>query len=208
MLLYLPLVGDPRSYIWRNLIHSLSVRNSDLAGITSTIIQLERKFNEHFRYPYVFLNDVPFEQTFKEWSIPTTQSRLSGLIDPKNHSRVTKLTKSKVEFGLIPAEHWNQPQWINETKASLARQRLLKDGVAYGGEFAMLILCSVKLFTVELHRESFVRLSWSGSNFGYSYINPRYRNMCRFFAGVMFPFRTISSAALNISKSNLGTVLV
>ena len=42
------------------------VRNSDLAGITSTITQLERQFNQHFRYPYVLLNDVPFEQTFKE----------------------------------------------------------------------------------------------------------------------------------------------
>ena len=56
------------------------MRNSDLAGITSTITQLERQFNEHFRYPYVLLNDVPFEQTFKEWVVPTTtQSRLSGL---------------------------------------------------------------------------------------------------------------------------------
>jgi len=44
----------------------LPVRNSDLAGITSTITQLERQFNEHFQYPYVLLNDVPFEQTFKE----------------------------------------------------------------------------------------------------------------------------------------------
>jgi hypothetical protein len=52
-------------------------------------------------------------------SCPYYQSRLSGLI-----------TKSKVEFGLVPAEHWDQPQWINETEASLTRQGLLKDGVS------------------------------------------------------------------------------
>jgi Glycolipid 2-alpha-mannosyltransferase len=129
------------------------------------------------------------------------QSRLSGLINPKNHSRVIKLTKSKVEFGLVPTEHWNQPQWINETKASSERQRLLKDGVAYGGDFAMFISCSVKLFFTEssLHREPFVRLSCSGSNLWILLIyNRRYRNMCRFFAGVMFPSRTLSSTKLDI----------
>ncbi|KAF8808933.1 glycosyl transferase [Phlegmacium glaucopus] len=91
------------------------VRNSDLAGITSTITQLERQFNEHFQYPYVLLNDVPFEQTFKD--------------------RVVKLTKSKVEFGFVPAEHWNQPEWIDETKASSARQRMHEEGVVYGGQY-------------------------------------------------------------------------
>ena len=52
-----------------------------LAGITSTITQLERQFNQHFQYPYVFLNDVPFEQVFwSDWStiyFPKTLAILS-----------------------------------------------------------------------------------------------------------------------------------
>ena len=131
-------------------------------------------------------------------------------IDPKNHSKVIKLTNSKVEFGLVPTEHWNQPQWINETKPSLARQRLLKDGVPYGGEFRLLLLCSVKLFIkLTLHREPFVRsfLSWIKSwILMYKW---RYRNMCRFFAGVMFLSKTLSSNTLDLTKYLIfGIVLV
>lgn len=82
MLLYLLLVRDPDASYGTLPIFSL-VRNSDLAGITSTIIQLERQFNKHFRYPYVFLNDIPFEQTFKESVVPILNVFDSGLFAKK-----------------------------------------------------------------------------------------------------------------------------
>ena len=151
------------------------MRNSDLDGITSTITLLERQFNEHFRYPYVLLNDVPFEQTSKEWVVPTTtQGRLSGLNWLKKIIAV--LSNSQNQKLKLDSSWPNTGTNHNETKASLARRRLLKDGVAYGGEFVMLILFSAKLFTVGvvsllLKREPFVRLSWSGYKFlDYSYI--------------------------------------
>ena len=48
-------------------------------------------------------------------------------------SRVSELTDAEVQFGLIPNDHWVQPNWINETKASAAREKMIKDNVIYGG---------------------------------------------------------------------------
>jgi alpha 1,2-mannosyltransferase len=47
--------------------------------------------------------------------------------------RVSVLTASKVEFGVIPKDHWNQPDWIDEEEASSARHRMEAANVKYGG---------------------------------------------------------------------------
>jgi alpha 1,2-mannosyltransferase len=41
-------------------------RNSDLKGMVKSMKQMEDRFNKQFRYPYTFLNEVPFSDTFKE----------------------------------------------------------------------------------------------------------------------------------------------
>ena len=51
--------------------------------------------------------------------------------------RVTGLTDATVEFGLIPSDHWNQPSWIDEEKASAAREQMAKNNVIYGGTYKM-----------------------------------------------------------------------
>ena len=43
------------------------------------------------------------------------------------------LTDSLVEFGLIPRDEWKQPSFINETRATEAREKMVKDNVIYGG---------------------------------------------------------------------------
>ena len=43
------------------------------------------------------------------------------------------LTDAIVEFGLIPPEHWHQPEWIDEEKAAAAREEMAKNNVIYGG---------------------------------------------------------------------------
>lgn len=43
------------------------------------------------------------------------------------------VTNSKVEFGLIPHNHWHQPDWIDEEKASKARKEMEEKSVIYGG---------------------------------------------------------------------------
>jgi len=43
------------------------------------------------------------------------------------------VTYSKVEFGVIPHDHWYQPDWIDEDKASKARKQMEEENVIYGG---------------------------------------------------------------------------
>ena len=53
-------------------------------------------------------------------------------------SRVSTLTDAKIEFGLVPKEHWVQPDWIDEEKASAARKDMVEHNVIYGGRSSVL----------------------------------------------------------------------
>ncbi|KAK0197085.1 glycosyltransferase family 15 protein [Armillaria mellea] len=96
-------------------------RNSDLNGIIVSMKQMEDRFNKKFRYPYVFLNEQEFSQQFK--------------------SRVSELTDVDVKFGLIPHDHWYQPETIDEDKASEARADMMKNNVIYGGSVPYRNMC-------------------------------------------------------------------
>lgn len=48
-----------------NATFYMLARNSDVDGAVSTVTQIEQRFNHKFRYPFVFLNDVPFDEAFK-----------------------------------------------------------------------------------------------------------------------------------------------
>jgi len=75
-----------------------------------------------------------------------------------------------MEFGLIPHEFWYQPSWIDEEKATAAREQMVADNVIYGGVF---------LWRFDLNVAHVIYVSGSLP----------YRNMCRFNSGV----RRISS---------------
>jgi alpha 1,2-mannosyltransferase len=96
-------------------------RNTDLKGIIASMKQMEDRFNKKFHYPYVFLNEEPFSDQFK--------------------ARITELTDSNVQFGLIPRDHWYQPDWIDETKATAAREDMVKNQVIYGGSVPYRNMC-------------------------------------------------------------------
>jgi alpha 1,2-mannosyltransferase len=44
----------------------LIARNGDLDGVITSMKQMEDRFNHKFQYPYVFLNEVPFDERFKK----------------------------------------------------------------------------------------------------------------------------------------------
>ncbi len=44
-------------------------RNSDLAGVVSSIRQMEDRFNRRYGYPWVLLNEEPFTEEFKEYVV-------------------------------------------------------------------------------------------------------------------------------------------
>ncbi|KAF5330301.1 hypothetical protein D9619_005523 [Psilocybe cf. subviscida] len=96
-------------------------RNSDLNGVISSMKQMEDRFNKQFQYPYVFLNEQLFDEKFKQ--------------------RVTEITDSKVDFGLIPKEHWVQPAHIDEAKATESRNKMMENNVIYGGSVPYRNMC-------------------------------------------------------------------
>ncbi|KAH7926325.1 glycosyltransferase family 15 protein [Leucogyrophana mollusca] len=104
-----------------NATFVMLVRNSDLPGIMSSMKQIEDRFNRKFKYPYVFLNEQPFTQEFKNY--------------------ITALTDAPVEFGLIPHDDWYQPSWINETRATEAREAMVQNSVIYGGSVPYRNMC-------------------------------------------------------------------
>lgn len=64
-------------------------RNKELKGVIKSMSTLERRFNQWFNYPWIFLNDEEFSEKFK--------------------ATVKKYTKSEVEFGVIDKKMWDFP---------------------------------------------------------------------------------------------------
>lgn len=104
-----------------NAAFVLLARNSDLNGVITSMKQMEDRFNKKFQYPYVFLNEEPFSDEFK--------------------NRITELTDAEVKFGLIPHDHWYQPDWIDEDKARASRENMVKNNVIYGGSVPYRNMC-------------------------------------------------------------------
>ncbi|KAJ1993201.1 alpha 1,2-mannosyltransferase 2.4.1 [Coemansia sp. RSA 1358] len=96
-------------------------RNKDLKGLRETLAQLEDRFNRRYHYPYVFLNNEPFSDDFKE--------------------RVRNVVSGECHFGLIPTEHWSYPDYINQTRAAEARKDMAERKVIYGGNESYRHMC-------------------------------------------------------------------
>ncbi|VDB83029.1 unnamed protein product [Peniophora sp. CBMAI 1063] len=75
---------------------------SQLVDVLHTVQSLEDRFNGQFRYPWVILNDVELSTDF--------------------HHKVRTVTRAHVHFGVIPAEHWDPPEWVDQEKAAEARK--------------------------------------------------------------------------------------
>ena len=81
-------------------------RNTDIEGVESSMRSLESQFNHRYNYPWVFLNEVPFDEEFK--------------------TRVAKMTGGEVHFGLIPHDDWFRPDWIDEERMRKGMEDLEK----------------------------------------------------------------------------------
>lgn len=81
-------------------------RNSDIDGVESSMDSLEKQFNHRYNYSWIFLNEVPFSDEFK--------------------TRVANLTNGEVKFGLVPHDHWFQPEWIDDERMRKGMEELKK----------------------------------------------------------------------------------
>lgn len=103
-----PAVDEPRA----NAALVVLARNSEVDGVVESMRSFERHFNRWFHYPYVFLNDEEFNQTFRD--------------------EVRAITDSEVEFGVIPPEDWSFPPGTNASDVSEALARQGDAGIMYG----------------------------------------------------------------------------
>jgi alpha 1,2-mannosyltransferase len=88
-------------------------RNSDLNGLRESMQMMEDRFNKKFNYPWVFLNNEPFDAKFKEWT--------------------TGLASGKTYYGELTEEMWGYPDWIDQQKAKESRDAMQAAEVIYGG---------------------------------------------------------------------------
>lgn len=51
------------------------VRNEELHDLLRTMNDLERTWNNKFNYPYIFFNDVPFTEEFKQKTQAATKAK-------------------------------------------------------------------------------------------------------------------------------------
>ncbi|RYO79768.1 hypothetical protein DL766_001070 [Monosporascus sp. MC13-8B] len=96
-------------------------RNSDVWEIARSIRQVEDRFNRRYNYDWVFLNDKPFDATFKK----VTTSLVSG----------------KTHYGEIPKEHWSYPEWIDQDKARKVREDMAERKIIYGDSVSYRHMC-------------------------------------------------------------------
>ncbi|CAJ0912017.1 20997_t:CDS:2 [Entrophospora sp. SA101] len=93
------------------------IRNDDLKSFRYTMVQLEQRFNRKYKYPYVFLNDVPFTEEFM------------------NQTR--SLTEANCEF----VEHWSVPSSIDKELMESAMKQMAEERVIYGGSLNYRHMC-------------------------------------------------------------------
>ena len=96
-------------------------RNSDVWDIARSIRQVEDRFNRRYNYDWVFLNDKPFDATFKR----VTSSLVSG----------------RTFYGTVPQEHWSFPEWIDQDKAQKVREDMASRKIIYGDSVSYRHMC-------------------------------------------------------------------
>lgn len=88
-------------------------QNSELEAMRHTLRSVEDRFNRWFHYPYVFLNDQPW--------------------DPEVVRVVNQTVSGTAKFEVIPRREWTYPDWMDE---QAAREKIFEQGqrgVHYGG---------------------------------------------------------------------------
>ena len=110
-----------------------------MEGAIKAVRSIEDRFNRAYRYPYVFLNEEPFTDDFKRFVFSIFL--LNFYLITQLHSRLSILSAAKMEFGLIPREHWFQPDSIDEEKASASRKKMMDHNIVYGGSVSYRNMC-------------------------------------------------------------------
>jgi hypothetical protein len=107
------------------------VRNSELYQLRSSMSYLEKRFNHRFNYPWIFLNEEPFTDEFKNLT--------------------ASMTNAEVHYGLIPEEHWSYPDWVDQDYAAATRRQMQREKIVYGGSESYRHMCRYQSGFFMLH---------------------------------------------------------
>lgn len=107
-------------------------RNEEVEEAVQTITYIEKKFNQWFHYPVLFLND-------KEWA-PEFVAALNGTVS------------GEARFEVIPQRKWSFPDWLDPEEAKRQMESQQNSGVLYGGNESYHHMCrfySGEFYTLE-----------------------------------------------------------
>ncbi|KAK6456250.1 glycolipid 2-alpha-mannosyltransferase [Scheffersomyces xylosifermentans] len=102
---------EGENYVLANATIIALVRNHESSMIGKSIRQFEKKFNSKFNYPYTFLNDQPFAESFKR--------------------RMAKYSNAPMEFVTISPELWNRPDFVDPERQKKEMEIMDKHNIAY-----------------------------------------------------------------------------
>lgn len=97
------------------------VRNNDLDSMRTTMRQLEDRFNRKFGYPWIFLNDEPFDDKFRAYT--------SGI------------ASGETFYGTFDHTMWGYPDFIDQEKARQCREDMAAKNIIYGGSESYRHMC-------------------------------------------------------------------
>ncbi|KAI2643549.1 glycosyltransferase family 15 protein [Xylaria nigripes] len=105
-----PDVDAPRE----NAAIVMLARNDEMEMARYSVEGLERHFNQWFKYPIVFLNEEPWDDTF---------------IETLNAS-----TSAETFFEYVPKKEWLFPEWMDIDKARASMKNQGDRGIIYGAK--------------------------------------------------------------------------
>lgn len=108
-------------YERQNATILILTKNDELDQIITSVDSIETHFNQWFHYPYVFLNNVPFDDDFKEI--------------------IQRHTDSVVEFGELKPDEWEFPEYTrnsNITNNIDNAYSILDDTIKLQGDYGVL----------------------------------------------------------------------
>ncbi|RKP30397.1 glycosyl transferase [Metschnikowia bicuspidata] len=99
--------GRNRTQIGReNATMVMLARNSDLKGALQSMRSLEDRFNRHYRYPWVFLNDVPFDEEFIEQTAAMASGHTFHELIPKvDWEPLPHIDRDKLAQNIANSQH-------------------------------------------------------------------------------------------------------
>lgn len=117
-------IGD---YVHANATIIALVRNIEAVKIGKLIKKFDKVFNKKFKYPYTFINDVPFTDGFKQ--------------------KMESYTDAPLEFITIPHHLWDKPSFIDTAKEREAMNEFQAKDIAYAKKASYHNMCRFYLGT-------------------------------------------------------------